>query len=184
MDAYSSLSSAGQFETLLAYWHRLKEDEGGIPRRSSLNPVAIRDLLPFIFLLERRAPDDLLVRLSGTALDAISPMPMTGANYLDLCPDETRPMIQSMAEKVVTHPCGHRFKREATFHNGKSHEITTLSLPMTSEAGECRYMVGVSASKTDLMPTNIEPGRYVAVKILQSEFVDLGYGVPDSPAMT
>ncbi len=183
MDAYSSLSSAGQFEAMLAYWRRLQKEEGGIPRRSSLNPVAIRDLLPFIFLLERRAPDDLLVRLAGTALDAISPMPMTGANYLDLCPEETRPMVSDMVTAVVTHPCGHRFKREATFHNGKSHQITTLSLPMTSEDGECRYMVGVSASKTDLLPSNIEPGRYVAVKILQSEFVDLGFGIPDMPEL-
>ncbi|WP_286828776.1 MULTISPECIES: PAS domain-containing protein [Kordiimonas] len=180
METYSSLNAAGKFEALLAYWLRLKEEEGGVPRRSNLNPVAIRDLLPFVFLMERRAPDDLLVRLSGTALDAISPMPMTGANYLDLCPDETRDMVADMVTTVLTTPCGHRFKREATFQNGKSHEITTLSLPMTSEQGECRYIVGVSASKTDLMPTNIQPGKYVAVKVLQSEFVDLGYGLPDA----
>ncbi|MFC4347169.1 PAS domain-containing protein [Kordiimonas lipolytica] len=178
MDIPSSHNAAGQFEVMLAYWLRLKEEAGGVPKRSSLNPVLIRDILPHVFLIEQQGPENLLVRLSGTALDAISPMPMTGANYLDLCPPETRSFVWDTAAAVVNHPCGHRFKREATFQNGKAHEITTLSLPMVSEDGDCRYMVGVSASKTDLMPANLQPGRYVSVKILHSEFVDVGFGVP------
>lgn len=178
METNPTLSS-GHFETLLGYWKGLRDAQGGVPKRASLNPVEIREILPYVFLIERRAPDDLLVRLAGTALDEVSPMPVTGANYLDFCPDEHRPFVVDAVRAVVEVPCGHRFSREVTFQNGRSHIITTLALPMTSETGEARYLIGVTVTREDVLAADKTPAAYAEVKFLYSEFVDLGFGLPE-----
>ncbi|NVJ97096.1 MAG: PAS domain-containing protein [Alphaproteobacteria bacterium] len=170
----------GQFETLFAYWCRLRDDAGGVPPRLSLDPVAIKELLPNIFLIERRAHDDLYVRLSGTAIDALSPAPMTGANYLDLCMPDTRDFVAESAKLVCMHPCGNRYKRAVTFEAGGCHEITTAALPMTDRHGAPTYILGIMSARTDYLTIAGKPRGYVSVKMLETDFFDVGFGVPET----
>lgn len=170
----------GHFEALFAYWEHLRDAVGGVPARLSLDPVGIRELLPFIFLVERRSHTDLYVRLSGTAIDSLSPVPMTGANYLDLCPAENRAFVADSAKAVCTHPCGHKLKRVVTFEDGTSHEVTTAALPMTDRDGNCSYLLGVMVSRTDHLSALSKIAGNLDVKLMESEFFDIGFGVPQS----
>lgn len=170
---------SGQFEALIAYWLRLRDDAGGVPSRTALDPIAIKDLLPFVFLVERRDPTDLHVRLSGTALDAVTPEPMTGLNYLDLCPAHLRAFLQESATAVCDQPCGHRYKRRVTRAETGTHEVTTLALPMTDRHGEMRYLLGMMSAKAEVLVDRKPPAGDLLVDVLSADFVDLGFGVPD-----
>lgn len=168
----------GKFEAFRAYWTHLQQEAGGVPPRSAFNPNAVRDLLPYISLMERRAADDLHVRLAGTAIDNLSPTPLTGRNYLEYCPPEDKAQYLDAATAMVEVPCGFLLKRAVTFRDGHVHELSSLALPMKDAAGEIRYLLSITAVKLDAAETQAPVGQYVAIRHIYSEYIDLGYGVP------
>jgi hypothetical protein len=176
--ADTSIDQLGQFEAFRAYWDRLQQEAGGVPTRQQLNPNEIRELLPYVFLIERRAYDDLHVRLSGTALDAVGPTPPTGTNYLDICAPDDRAAYAAIAEKILTHPCGHVLRRAVTFTDGKTQELTSLMLPMKDRHGDMRYLIGVVSVKADYLAAEPAPEAFVSIRPIFMEFLDIGFGLP------
>lgn len=169
----------GKFEAFRAYWTHLQEKAGGVPPRSAFNPNAVRDLLPYISLMERRAEDDLHVRLAGTGIDNLSPTALTGQNYLEHCPPEDKALYQGAATAMVQVPCGFLLKRAVTFQDGHMHELSTLALPMKDAADEVRYLLSITAVKLDAAETQAPVGQYVSIRHIYSEYIDLGYGLPE-----
>lgn len=173
------LESLGQFEAFRAYWMHLKDEVGGVPPRSALDPNKIRDLLPFVSLIERRPPDELHVRLAGTAIDGFSPTPLTGRNFLDYCPPEDKQRYWDAVTAIVQTPCGLSLKRDVTFRDGNTHELCSLTLPMKDALGELRYLLTMTAMRRDATGNLPPDGEYVAIRHNHSEFIDLGYGTPE-----
>jgi hypothetical protein len=66
---------------LYAYWLGLAQ--GGVPERDAFDPGAIRPLLPNLMIVEiEDEPFRILFRLSGTKVDEVTGMNITG-HYLD-----------------------------------------------------------------------------------------------------
>ena len=66
---------------LYAYWLGLAQ--GSVPERDAFDPDAVRDLLPNLMIVElEEDPFRVLFRLSGTKVDEVTGMNITG-HYLD-----------------------------------------------------------------------------------------------------
>ena len=67
---------------LYDYWRGLLRP-GAVPDRAVFDPMAIPDVLPHLFILERE-DDDVIVRLAGTHLDERTVTPMTGRSVFTM----------------------------------------------------------------------------------------------------
>lgn len=77
----NDFAESGHIAALSRYWQSLNGGEA--PARAQIDPVAIKPLLPHIYLVEFRTdPFRVYYRLSGTATDQWNGIPLSG-RYLD-----------------------------------------------------------------------------------------------------
>lgn len=63
---------------LARYWYGLAAAEGGVPRRDTLDPAKIVDLLPHLILVEHLGDGEFRYRLMGTEVDRFTKARYTG----------------------------------------------------------------------------------------------------------
>lgn len=162
------------------YWHSLPRDQSSLlPKRSVMNPALITRLLPFVFMLHAKADMVLDVRLSGTALDAISMQPMTGRNYMDICPPNEKEMYWHTMKLVREQPCGLMILRDVMFRDGRVFRLRSLNFPMLDEEGEAVFLLGLMASERMQHRFDDAPaGESVSSALLKLEAIDIGNGMP------
>ncbi len=179
-----SLVNAEGFDRLTVYWRSLQERAGGaVPSRAHFNPADVVPILPFIYLLERKRPDYIEVRLCGTALDEISGVSITGHNYLDVCPPEDRDLYMTVTHQTLAVPCAVRLTRDVTFLNGRTYQLTSLGFPLADANGLPRYSVGIMLSSRILRREDMYNGTVLRSVLKNLEYLDIGYGTPaDRPA--
>ncbi|MCJ9428670.1 PAS domain-containing protein [Kordiimonas marina] len=171
---------AEEFEVFLSYWRELQVAETPVPQRQTFNPMRLKGLLPFVFLIEVRAPDDLHVRLSGTALDAAFHGQMSGHNFLDLCDPAERGFYGKLAGDICRQPCGVRLIRRTTFQDGKTHDLREMGLPLASRDGDIRYIIGLLSVRSDHVTGEPKVMELKQSHVRTVQYIDLGYGVPPS----
>lgn len=174
-----SLVNAEGFDRLTVYWRSLQERAGGaVPARAQFNPADVVPILPFIYLLERKRPDYIEVRLCGTALDEISGVSITGHNYLDVCPPEDRDLYMTVTHQTLAVPCAVRLTRDVTFLNGRTYQLTSLGFPLADADGLPRFSVGVMLSNRILRRQDMYNGAVLRSDLKNLEYIDIGYGTP------
>ncbi|TNE60843.1 MAG: PAS domain-containing protein [Alphaproteobacteria bacterium] len=166
------------FTDLVDYWQHLKSECGTVPSRRRFNPMDVPWLLPSIFLLERRDRFDLHVRLVGTALDALATRPLTGQNYLSYYPENEWPAYDRYFGAVVGQPCGGWMDRMVTTTSGHGYRALSLALPLATEAGEVRYIIGLIHPRVRQGDPRKAPSGNASSQTYGMNFLDLGYGVP------
>jgi len=171
---------AEEFDVFLSYWRELQADETPVPLRQSFNPMRLKGLLPFVFLIEVLAPDDLHVRLSGTALDMASYGQMSGHNFLDLCDPADRALYGRLAAHICGQPCGVRLVRSTTFQDGMTHDLREMGLPLASRDGEIRYIIGLLSVRSDPITGEPKVMEFSHSHVQEVHYTDLGFGVPNS----
>ncbi|MCJ9428671.1 PAS domain-containing protein [Kordiimonas marina] len=163
------------FDDLLNYWHRLRaEADGVVPSRQQFNPMEVPKLLPFMFMVERQAPEELMIRLVGTALDGLTGSPATGSNVLDRYGAQEREAHLATYDNLFSLPCGAWQDRLLKVGDDPCYHTRTILLPFADRQGAPRYVIGISrvrrhhgdASEGDLHQ-------------LGTEYIDLGFGVPN-----
>ncbi|TNE60844.1 MAG: PAS domain-containing protein [Alphaproteobacteria bacterium] len=173
---------ADEFESFLAYWRSLQAPDALVPSRVAFNPMQVRLMLPFVYMLELRAPDNLHVRLSGTALDGAMGRAMTGENYLDFCEPGDRAFFLGLAKEICGRPCGGRLVRRATFQDGKTHNMRQIGLPLSARDGEVKYIIGLMSIRSDFLAGIQAPALYIRSEIRDVSYIDIGFGVPPNDA--
>lgn len=114
---------------LLTYWDKLR-DGRLLPRRSEIDPGALKPLLPYISILELRAPDVMVYRLHGTALRDIMGMDATNRNLLDFTPIEGLRLRAYRLWSAATVPCGSTYEIDLSYARGAKNAHEGLSLPI------------------------------------------------------
>ncbi|WP_262689811.1 PAS domain-containing protein [Kordiimonas aestuarii] len=175
-----ALPRADQFEVFHAYWRRLAADAGGVPSRLAFNPAELKDLLPFIFILERRSAEDIYVRLAGTAIEQVLRRAPTGGNYLDMCHPDERAFFRDAFTAMVDTPCGGFFRRELSLTTGEKQDLRSKCLPFKDREGHVRYLIGLTSIRADLRLTSYDPPVMDVSKITDFFYLDTGAGVPES----
>lgn len=171
---------SAQFEEFTTYWKSLQaEADGPIPRRSQFNPVNIPTLLPYVYILEHRSPEEMLVRLIGTSLDEISGNSITGLNYLDVCPPQDAPIYAEITKNVFALPCASLVVRDVLFESGKSYTLSSLGFPVENTDGRPKITIGLMLPSRQFKSDDSNNGG-VASSVLRSlSYIDIGYGVPE-----
>lgn len=172
------IGTAG-FDQLTQYWHGLKaRADGQLPKRSLFNPADIVPLLPNIYLLERINADQVDIRLCGTALDEITGVPLTGLNYLAICPPEDKPIYREVVHNMLAIPCGAVLEREVTFENGKIFHVRSQVFPLADPNGIPRFSIGLMVPLAVMTVADTKNGPVLKSVLRRLDYVDLGFGMP------
>ena len=173
------------------YWNELSwacgDDTGSvsglcpIPQRLSFNPMKIHRQLQHVYIGELKSDDFLEVRLSGTAIDADAGFSLKGSNYLDICPPVDRKFYVAICKAVVGWPCGMKMVRRVTLKNGRIHQYSSLSLPLSDCEGVPRYIVGMVNIAKDIAHGGFPYPEKMTSQISDFQFLDIGAGVPPLP---
>lgn len=178
--------SKRMFADFEAYWRRLQSvmasahpSVAGIPTRRQFNPMAVPKLLPNLYMIEHISDDELMIRLTGTALDDALDMSLTNKNMLDFYAGDERTFFRSVHSNMAKQPCGAVLRRFVTLTNGKGYDMTSKSLPLAAESGRIKYIVGMMGADLMRLSPLGEKAVIADTTITDFFYVDLGYGVPD-----
>lgn len=168
------------YSRFCVYWHQLPREKGQLlPARAAFNPTDMKTLLPFIFVLHAKAEMNLEVSLSGTALDVISLEPLTGKNYLDVCPPGELAMYWESLRVVREHPCGLTIVRDVKFRDGKGYRLKSITFPMLDASGYPSRILGLMASeRAPRMDGKSPKGARISSNILAMDAIDVGAAIP------
>jgi len=166
--------------SLVDWWLVARDGDGGIPTRRSFHPGDHKASLPYLFILERLAPDNVTARVVGTKIDDWFGIGVTGRNLLELPKtDDTRDRHAQYYNTLLDTPCAGRLSRHAFRADGTEYVYDSIHLPMADDSGAPRYLIG--AGMTDLhVPGYGAPVHTLHERTLHRgfEFVDIGFGSP------
>lgn len=167
-----------------AYWDGLPKHDF-VPRRDDFDPVAIKQLLADIAILQYRFEDPpaLVFRLAGTSHVQRWGRELTGLNYLEFVPPERRPLAWARQRLIVEHPCGTHSFRIETYESGRQVRMESLALPLRSRDGRADLMIVFSREAPDQRtePWRLGPHRAFTDSV-GNRFIDIGKGLPQEPA--
>lgn len=174
------MDSVVGFDQFTAYWRALQADaEGPLPARSQFEPGKIPTLLPYVYLLEHKSREEMIVRVMGTALDEISAAPITGLNYFDICPPEDVALYIEINDNLHALPCASLLVRDITFENGKCYALSSLGYPMTNEEGELTYSIGLMLPNRQFEFDEMDNGGVAHSVLRELTYIDIGFGLPE-----
>ncbi len=129
---------------LAAWWAETRAD-AELPLKNALEPLAIPDLLPFLWINEHDAANGCFVyRLVGEEIRGRYATPLKDRNLADIFPVATARRIQATMERVAFAPCAYH-------HLGAIYESCDrvgfgerLLLPLGPGAGPGTHVLGIS----------------------------------------
>ncbi len=129
----------------LAAWWSETRGAADMPRKDALEPLAIPDLLPFLWINEHDAANGCFVyRLVGEEIRARYETPLKDRRLAEIFDPTTATRIQETMSRVVTAPCAYH-------HLGAIYEARDrvgfgerLLLPLGSGAGPGTHVLGIS----------------------------------------
>ncbi len=157
------------------YWDAIRGDDL-VPDRKSFDPIAIRELMPAVTILEIWSPERIVPRLAGTGVCDGMGLDPTGRNWLDLQRPELR---EGYARRVTTqanHPCGRRSILRTRNVRGAVTRAEVIALPMTHALSGHKMLVSFFATLAIL---GYEDGGYQVLDFEETHWIDIGAGVPD-----
>lgn len=169
-------------QKMLDYWSSLPMQDC-VPARADFDPLQVREALPVVALIERRAPDIWLIRLAGTELGRRLGREVTGLNFIDLVAPPERKRSIAIVTNVCDWPCASLAVRQTVMQSGLSRQIETLALPLRAADGEVRLVISINdATEAPRLPTPDDAMNSI-VGYSSQRFIDIGAGVPDFSAM-
>ncbi|ABS63344.1 protein of unknown function DUF1457 [Parvibaculum lavamentivorans DS-1] len=167
------LQAAGT-KRFFEYWNHLPKT-GVAPDRRDFNPARIAALMPAVTLLEIFSDTQVLQRLTGTGVCRAMGFDPTGKNMLELMAPELRSDYVKLIQTQLSYPCGRwniiRSRRESMIDRAE-----VLTLPLRYGPSD-RWMIlsyfgGIGA-------VAYEPGPYEILGYEETQWLDIGAGIPD-----
>ena len=132
-----------------------------------------------ITLMEKMSHDRLVYRIAGENIIARLGYNPTGNNFFDLLPELRRESTIQMCQRILEHPCGHYSTYENEYTSGRRMISESLMLPIRKdEDSETIFVLGYHAHHQGTEIFRPGPKTTLAVTILESELVDIGFGIP------
>lgn len=130
-----------------ALWRALFE-QGGIPRRSDIDPKEIGDALEFAFVVEARRCGTARLRVAGAHLNDLMGMEVRGMPFAALCTGQAR---STMAEVIDTVVRGHvlaDLELQSRQGDGAGRLDCRMFLaPLRGETGQIDRLLGCAQSR-------------------------------------
>ncbi len=128
---------------LHTYWKELYA-ESGVPERSRIEPMAIRDILGDTFILEFDESNDVRYRLAGTRLCEIFGTELKGQNFSEPWQINGQETIKGIIIAAARDTSIAVFGSTATSKSGREISMETLILPLLHNGQTERRMLGVT----------------------------------------
>lgn len=101
-DAVDTLTpKSGILKTLLAYWQSKRGPAGRLPSRADIDPLELRNLLPYVYLIDVITPTRFRIRLLGEEHVAIYGPGVVGRVIDDIFPPEAANEFNRLYAAVV-----------------------------------------------------------------------------------
>ncbi|MEQ8746386.1 PAS domain-containing protein [Pyruvatibacter sp.] len=171
-----ALTNVGQ--ELIAYWHGARGDNP-VPATSDISPKNFHEILPYARYMSWDGPEDLRIRVFGSALSTAFGMDLTGFNLLDLFEPETLPLEVERFRALHAQPCGSVTVRHAYFEGGSAREIELVHLPVR---GHPSRILGTVMVREIPERWNGEADRTRPMDTLDFSYIDVGFGIPGAGA--
>ncbi len=126
---------------LYEYWQIAKAGQE-VPQRKSIEPRGIKEVLPWVFILERIDRELAPFRLAGTGLCDQYGEELGGTNFLSLWLGDCRRTMRSLIDNVVMMPAAAfiEFEAKSRIHGRTSGEIVLL--PLCDAEGNVHQILG------------------------------------------
>jgi len=161
-----------------AYWNALPK-VGLIPPRSSFDPADLPSILPGFAVHEFVSPDNILVRLSGSAVVERFGYEMTGKNYLSNFESSRQHKVYDALSRIIDCPCGLLVHVRMFRESGVTIDYEVLGFPFRSEHGIANlaiYHTETLNSRPKLAPPD---DRRKDSLPLRRMYIDIGAGIPN-----
>ncbi len=172
--AIAGITSNSVFARVCAYWSILREN-GTTPKRSDVDPRALGDALPHVFLAELVAPRVARLRICGHKIEDLMGMDMRGMPLTVLFQGDARNAISEAVEQVG-HGARVILSLEGESGFGLPEVKATLALmPLADDTGRITRMMGVIERRG-------EPGRTPRRFGLATPLSEQASAQPQAPA--
>lgn len=166
---------------VFAWWMDKRKDRA-MPDAEDVNPRGLVELLPYIRLLHWNEEDDLVVRIFGSALAAVSGIDLTGSSVFLVDDYPERDNDKARLKAIHDHPCGLLLHREYTATDGSPCVCEFINLPVASAGDGMGRIIGTIVP-CDPIEENKLKFTVTAEPILRrAAFIDIGFGLPDAAA--
>jgi hypothetical protein len=161
-------------------WQSLRTGTS-LPTLADYLDAAPLSLQPAVSILDISSPDDITVRLFGTALVAMAGQDFTKQPLKAVYPALELNRVGRIAWAAASHPAGYICVRSVKSAGGFQLDSDSICLPLTANHGTARCLVTYMKFPEQLpkaLPTD------AASTVTNTEFIDwldIGAGVPSKP---
>jgi hypothetical protein len=161
-----------------SYWLSLPKIEG-VPRKSALDPAAMRGFVANIVMVERHDRERFTWRLMGSAVRDLTGTELTGKDAFVFHSEEQRARALVAYNAQLDTPCG--VWGVTILRSASGHEVPTevMVLPLRGDDGALRFLANTVEPRSSL--TLVGVADLMAMKFLawpEHRFVDIGFGLP------
>ncbi len=167
------------FATLFDYWSGLRNGTS-IPGPRDFDLLDVCGMLPDLVLSEVISPDEILVRFMGPSIVERFGYDPTGRNSLLNQTEDMRAFVGRCYWSVVDRPCGAFSRFTNVYSSGRESIAEGLYLPLLSD--KSRWLVNLNRVVRFSDWQESGPMTLTAARILDLDWIDLGFGVPSMPA--
>jgi len=129
-------------QRVTAHSRKLAAKTGSIPHRVDFDPIAIPEVLPSVFLIERLEENTYRFRLQGTEFADRGVSDMTGLKLQRDATQAGQRPIFGLLDRDLDTPCGLHFLGVEQSEQGRQSLVEYVALPLLDSEGAVRYIVG------------------------------------------
>lgn len=143
MDRFRSGRSLSPLRQAEAYWNALRE-EGGVPKRTQIDPRGLENILEYAFILERVTPRVARFRLAGQHLAGLAGMDVRGMPLASFFTDAARSDLMTMLGRLFGDPSVAELVLAGEDTPGcQPVRARMILLPLKTDQGEIARALGV-----------------------------------------
>jgi hypothetical protein len=162
---------------LLTAWSALPRPDG-VPARADFDPMAIRQILPVVSLIERVEEGEWRMRLAGTEIERRWGRTLTGLSYTEIMAPAAAMSTLCEFEAICSQPCGSWSMRHLELSSGRRLDVETLRLPLRAADGSVSLILSCSGELTGRFLHEPDRCREI-LTVIEQEFLDIGAGIPE-----
>lgn len=164
-----------------AVWDETRShDRSEVPFRRQLSLAKMRALTPFLVVLQMQEDGEIIVKLSGTEIDAQFGRNMTGVHVSSIAEPEAAKATLQFHRAMITHPCAGFAHDMLVTETGKRISARYLMLPLRDEQGQITMSASLCDPETAGFSAapSMQSTRITYKEFVGAELMDIGFGVP------
>lgn len=167
---------------IFAYWWRVRGGQA-VPNRRDIDPAALRQNLPDLFILEKVAGAAPNFRLAGTRLCSLFGRELRNSSIERLFSADAHPRIADICADIMMQNTPALLEASAYGNSAHAAEVEILLLPMTSRSTHTDRIIGALCPTGSVSALDV-PFRHIAVHRVQILDVDKKGALPQTTKPT